>query len=297
MKKMMLWGMLLLSVMTIAAQDVKTPLSELKDMAAGPNGKAQLVMARHFVDGDSVPQNYYMAMHWLGQAWRNGEGKGIKKTLMSMAKAKNKGKYHGFLRFVEGTAVMNIHQDYRQSMKLLTDGYLNGNQEDDCFLQQGVLTQIASPEDSVSLNITNEEKEAMKERLLLTSSTVQTAAGIGFLESKRDTAQAISLLDVAAESGFVLAHETLGVFYLLSKAPYYNATKAVYHLQQAERGHQYRSCEWLAYCYEHELAGLKHDAHRIEELKEKSSDTTDYVYFLMSWLTSEKWFAKRLYEI
>ena len=114
--------MILLFALSGIAQHVSTPFSELKEMAACGDGKAQLMLAKHFVDGDSIPKNFYMAMHWYAQAWRNGEGERIKAVLSEMSKPKNRKKYHGFVRFVDGTVVMNIHQDYRQSMKLLQDG-------------------------------------------------------------------------------------------------------------------------------------------------------------------------------
>lgn len=289
--------MILLFALSGIAQHVSMPFSELKEMAACGDGKVQLMLAKHFVDGDSIPKNFYMAMHWYAQAWRNGEGERIKAVFSEMSKPKNRKKYHGFVRFVDGTVVMNIHQDYRQSMKLLQDGYQNGNQEDDCLIQQGVLTQTASEEDSISLDMTTAEKKRLKERLLSTSSIVQGVIGKGMLEEKGDTVQALRLLESAAKNGFVHAHETLGLVYLQSKAPYYDAVKAVYHLQEAERGHLYRTCKWLAFCHEHELGGLTKDSTRISELEKRYTDDTDYEYCLMSWLSGEKWFAKRLYEI
>ena len=64
MKRIILATMILLFALPGMAQQVSTPFSELKEMSACGNGKAQLVLAKHFVDGDSVQKNFYMAIHW-----------------------------------------------------------------------------------------------------------------------------------------------------------------------------------------------------------------------------------------
>lgn len=296
MKKMIVWGLAMLLVGSGLAQNRKTPLSTLMDMAARNDGKAQMVLAKHFVDGDSIAPNSFMALYWYAHAWNNGEGKRIEKEFKRMAKDKKKKQHYGFMRVVDGFVLSNIHQDSCQAMKMFDDGYRVA-QHDDCMVMKGTSAVYIAMNDSTIVEMTKEEKAKLKERLFATSSTIQGFAGMNMIEQKEDTIQGLALLEKSAAAGFIFAHQPLSHVYLFASQPYYDIEKAIYHLQEMERYHFYDACNWLAFCHKHGLGGLPKDESRIAELNEKYENRTDMTYAFLSWLSGEYWFAKKLYEI
>lgn len=285
MKKMMIFCMTVLMAVAGMAQNVRTDMEKLREIAAMDNGKAQMVLARHYVDGDSVPVNYMTAVHWYSHAFQNGEEKALRKEFSRLGKNRS-GEYYGFMKYLEGNVEMFVNEDFHQAFDIYNDGYTNGIHPNELLVMMISCVGADVEPEKLEHVLKDKNKDDLKKFLLQTSPMVQISVAMGTME-QGDTAQAIRLMEKVSESGIPFASDYLGMWYLQCKKPYYDIDKAIAHFQQAERNKVLTHGDSFAFCYEHELGGLKYDKKRIKELREKYTTRHDPFHAFHVWLDNE----------
>ena len=283
MKKTLMLCLSLLLCTGMMGQTKRTAMNELKELASHDKGKAQFILGMHYLDGDSIHKDYYMATHWFAQACKNGYEKGFG-TFVRKTRKKGKGSpYYPYLSVLGGFMEYFSNRDQQRAEEIFLQAYQETGMLDFIFFYGCIAG-------SNSYSLSREEKEKIKESLLDDMPTVKVVIGELLLEERKDTVHGLPLLHEAEAAGCSFAHEILGKYYLHSKAPHYNGEKAVYHLLEAENSKTLRKTHWLVFCYEQEIGGLQKDGQRIKELRETEEDWEDEFQRFFTRVKENNWY-------
>jgi len=268
---------LMLTVAVFSHGQYSKEASVLIDRAAGGDGDAEWELAMRHIKGEGVPRHYYLAMHWMAQAYHDGQEKRVKDFFRSIARCDRRNPHYAFMAYMKG----NVYYLCCEEPSVAALWYSRADAAGDipeartmyCMSYCNFLKPVEGAQQEIRRLVALRKEASLKDPLML---TLEANA----LYEKGDTATAFRLWQTASDAGMPLADDRMGQAYLTAKGKYYDVVKAVRHFQRADRMKMLDAHKLYSLCHEHGLGGLKKDTDMAARIMRREEESMRMTYLL-----------------
>ena len=271
--------MMCLSVLYTHAQ-YSAKIMDLSEKARNGNGNAEFELAMMYLDGKEVSRHYFMATHWLAQAFYDGQKERVRTFYYNLTTIDSKHLHYGYMCYMKG--MLSLLEEHNPNLAAFwfsrSAGYDRVPEAEAMYYLSFAkfMKTVPDAEEEVNRLVNHSQETAVKDPFLLTLAQIEVC-------EKGDTLKAITQWKKCADAGMPLADSHLGRIYLLGKGQYHDAVKAAKHFEMADRMKMLEEHRLYALCYHHGLGGLSKDsltAQKIEEREHESSRSSELLEYI-----------------
>lgn len=277
MMKKLLFMCLLLSVALCSRAQYSERATTLIDRAAYDDGEAEWELAMMYLTGDGVPRHYYLATHWLSQAFVHGQAERVREFYRSISRSQQSDPYYSYLHYMKGMVYWLNTEDPNMGAFCFSRASLGGLIPEAQALYYisyaNFLKTVPGAEKEVRKLVKRRREMAYEDPQLL---TMEATA----LYERGDTATAISLWKRASAAGMPLADDRLGEAYLTAKGRFYGENQATHHFRRADRMKMLTNHDLYALCYRYGLGSLPKDSVKADRIEARESESMRWTNLL-----------------